>query len=132
MERLNPDKRTLIKFGKTMGIVFLVIASLFFFRQKYAGLKYSLVASGVFFITGLVLPACLRLVYIAWMRLAFILSWVNTRAILIILFYLIFTPVGLFMRLFRIDLLEKNKKAESYWKKKEKVNFDISSYERRF
>jgi len=48
------------------------------------------------------------------------------------MFYLVFTPVGLAMRLFRIDLLERNKNKESYWKKKEKVDFNPLNYERRF
>lgn len=71
-------------------------------------------------------------VYIVWMRFAFILGWINTRIILVILFYLIFTPVGLFMRLFRIDLLERKNKEGTYWKKKEKVEFNPLNYERRF
>jgi len=132
MEKLNLDKRTLRKFGITMGAAFLVILSLFFFRQKYIGVIYSLVFSCVFFMMGLVLPAYLKLVYVIWMRFVFILGWVNTRVILAIMFYLIFTPVGLFMRLFRIDLLERNKKEDTYWKKKEKVDFNPLNYERRF
>jgi len=39
---------------------------------------------------------------------------------LVIIFYLIFTPVGLFMKLFRIDLLERRKKEETYWKNKKR------------
>ncbi|MCX5706096.1 MAG: SxtJ family membrane protein [Candidatus Omnitrophica bacterium] len=132
MKKLNLDKRTLKKFGVTMGIAFLVISSLFFFRQKYAGTMYSLVVSCVFLIMELVLPAFLGPVYIIWMRFSFILGWINTRVILVVLFYLIFTPVGLFMRLFRIDLLERKNKEETYWKKKEKAEFNSLNYERRF
>ena len=116
----------------TMGIAFLVISSLFFFRQKYAGAMYSLVISCVFFIIGLVLAALLKPVYIVWMRLAFILGWVNTRIILVIMFYLIFTPVGLAIKLFRIDLLERKKKVRTYWRNKGKVDFNPLDYERRF
>jgi hypothetical protein len=36
------------------------------------------------------------------------------------------------MRLFRIDLLETKKKKGTYWKKKEKVDFNLLNYERRF
>ena len=132
MEKLNLDKKTLKKFGMTMGAAFLVIGSLFFFRQKHAGVMYSLVVSGIFFITGLVLPTFLKLVYIVWMRFAFILGWVNSRIILVIIFYLIFTPVGLVMRLFRFDLLERTKIKGTYWKNKEKVDFNPLNYERRF
>ncbi|MCX5700290.1 MAG: SxtJ family membrane protein [Candidatus Omnitrophica bacterium] len=42
-----------------------------------------------------------------WMYLSLISGWINARIILIVMFCLIFTPVGLLMRLFRDDLLER-------------------------
>jgi multisubunit Na+/H+ antiporter MnhG subunit len=132
MQKISPNKGTLKKFGMTMAVVFLAIFGLFFFKHKYAGAAYSLLACCVFFVTGLAAPLLLKPVYIIWMRLAFILGWVNTRIILIAIFYLIFTPIGLLMRLFRIDLLERKKQAGSYWKNKEKAEFDPLNYERRF
>ncbi|MBU0547240.1 MAG: sxtJ [Candidatus Omnitrophica bacterium] len=132
MHRLNPDSKTLRKFGMTMGAAFLVISGLFLFRQRNTGATYSLLASVVFSIAGLVLPILLKSVYIVWMRFAFILGWINTRIILVILFYLIFTPLGLWMRLFRIDLLERKNKTDSFWKEKEKIGPDPLNYERRF
>jgi len=132
MEKLKTDKKSLSKFGLTMGAAFLVISGLFFLRHKSLATAYSLVVSAVFSGAGLLMPILLKPVYIAWMRFAFVLSWVNTRILLVIIFYLVFTPVGLFMRLFRIDLLELRKKKETYWKIKEKVEFDPANYERRF
>ena len=132
MQKLNPDKKTLKKFGLIMAAAFLILSGLFLFRHKFTGAAYSLFVSCLFFIMGLALPALLKPVYIIWMRLAFILGWVNTRIILIAIFYLIFTPIGLLMRLFRIDLLERKKQAGSYWKKKERTGFDPLNYERRF
>lgn len=132
MEDLKFGKTELKKFGITMGAAFLVISSIFFLRQRHGGAVTSLLISSVFFITGLILPALLKPIYIIWMRIAFILSWVNTRIILIILFYLVFAPIGLAMRLFKVDLLERNKKKESYWKKKEKPDFNPLNYERQY
>lgn len=131
MEKLNLDKRSLKNFGIAMGVAFLVIFGLFFSRHSNSALSVFGI-SFLFLIVGLVLPNLLKPLYIVWMRLAFILGWVNTRIILIILFYLIFTPLGLFIRLFRIDLLERKKKEGVYWHKKEKVEFNPLNYERRF
>jgi len=132
MDKLKLDKVTLKSFGLTMGVVFLALGGLFFFRQKHAIAVNSLIVSCMFFTVGLVLPILLKPIYIIWMRFAFILGWINTRVILIILFYLVFTPLGLLMRLFRIDLLERKDKGTTYWKKKEKNGLNISNYERRF
>ena len=132
MDKLKLDKITLKSFGITMGVVFFVLAGIFFFKQKYFVMRNNLIFACVFILTGLVLPILLKPIYIVWMRLAFILGWINTRLILIILFYLVFTPLALLMRLFKIDLLERKNKDITYWKKKEKIDFNISNYERRF
>lgn len=132
MKKFNLNKIMLRKFGITIGIAFLVISSLFFIQHKHSGGMYSLVVSCAFFITGFILPALLKPIYIVWMRLAFILGWINIRVILIVMFYLIFTPVSLLMRLFGIDLLGRKNKERTYWKNKDKEAFDFLNYERRF
>ena len=65
------------------------------------------------------------------MKLSFILAWINTRLILIVIFYLIFAPIGIAMRLFRLDLLDRkiDKNTASYWKNKIIHNL---YYERQF
>lgn len=126
------DKKTLRKFGITMAVAFLFISSLFFFRQKYNVAVNSLVISCLFMVIGLAFPVLLKPVYIAWMRFAFVLGWINTKIILVVLFYLVFAPTGLLMRLCGVDLLERKNKPASYWKKKEQEESGISSYERRF
>lgn len=119
MEKLNTDKRSLEKFGMVMGIAFLVIAALVALRHRHSPLPLLIIAL-IFFIIGRVAAGLLKPVYIAWMKLAYILGWINTRLILIIVFYLVFTPIGLIMRLFGKDPLERkiNGKETSYWKKR--------------
>ena len=133
MDRLNLDRALLKKFGLTMGIAFLVVTFFILFRHKYS-IMPTLILSAIFFILALIAPVLLEPIYIIWMRLALVLSWINTRLILLIMFYLIFTPIGLGMRLFGVDLLDRkiDKSKNSYWKKKEKREPSISNYERQF
>lgn len=133
MEKLNLDKTTLKKFGLTMGIAFLLITLLILAKKKYNILPTTLI-SGIFFTLSLFMPNFLKPIYIIWMKLAFILSWINTRLILIIIFYLIFTPIGLGIKIFGVDLLDRkvDKNKDSYWKRKEKKIFNASDYERQF
>lgn len=116
-----------------MGVVFLVIALLVLLKSKHA-ISALIIVSVFFFITGFFAPALLKPVYIFWMSLAFVLGWLNSRLILFIMFYLIFAPVGLLMRLFAIDPLDKKiqKEKTSYWKTKEKKDTAACDYERQF
>jgi hypothetical protein len=68
------------------------------------------------------------------MRFAYLLAWINTRLILCAIFYLVFTPIGLVMRLLKIDPLDRkiDKNKNSYWIKKEKKDFCPLDYERQF
>ena len=133
MEKFNLDKNDLRKFGITMGVSFLIVVLLLTIRHK-PNLLPLFSISIIFFISAFMLPALLKPIYILWMRLAFILGWINTRLILSILFYLVFTPIGLVMRLFRVDLLDRkiDKNKESYWRKKGKSGFSPLNYERQF
>ena len=130
MEKINLDKNSLKKFAMTLGFAFLVIAVFIIVRHKYSPLPVLIIAA-IFFIMRLVAPVLLKPVYIAWMKLAYLLGWVNTRLILIIIFYLVFTPIGLVMKLFGIDPLERkiNRKEKSYWKKME---LSKPNYEKQF
>jgi len=132
MLKLNTDRKTLRKFGTLMAAVFVIFSTIFFIRQKGPESLSALVASCVFLAAGITLPVVLRPLYIIWMHFAFLLSWVNTRIILIIFFYLILTPLGLFKRLLSARSLKNRRDEETYWKKKEKIGLSLSDYERRF
>jgi len=133
MEKLNLELKNLRKFGITMGVVFFVITLLMAIRHKHS-LWPTSVISAIFFILAYFASSFLKYIYVFWMRLAFLLSWINTRLILFIIFYLVFTPIGLVIKLLRFDLLgrkiDKNKK--SYWANKEKNIYSDLSYERQF
>lgn len=133
MEKLKLDRRNLRKFGITMGVAFLAIGIFVLSKHKHTPFVVISISAG-FFITAFIAPLFLKPVYILWMRIALILSWVNTRLILFIIFYFIFTPIGLILKLFNMDLLNRkiDKDIQSYWVKKEKKDFMATHYERQF
>ena len=56
---------------------------------------------------GLAAPTSLRPVYRGWMQLGLLISRVTTPLVLGIVFYLVFLPMGLIMRLFGYDPLHR-------------------------
>ena len=61
-------------------------------------------------------PKVLKPVYRGWMTIGYMLGWVNTRIILGLIYYLVFAPLGLSMRLFGKDSMRRRfePSAESY------------------
>lgn len=121
------------KFGILFAVVFGLIGLYMLYRGH--GHWYYLPLVGlVFLVAGLAAYPPLRPIYLAWMKFAFVLGWINTRILLGLFFYVIITPIGVGMRLFGKDFLDEkiDKSKRSYWQKRDKVEFDRSGYERLF
>src|SRR2546428_9070962 len=75
-----------------------------------------LILGGLFMALALVRPHSLERVYRLWMTVGEILGWINTRLILGVLFYGLFTPLGLLMRLRGKDPMRRTlaPEAETY------------------
>lgn len=52
-------------------------------------------------------PGSVRLLHTPWMKFATIAQWVNTRIIMLLLFYLVILPIGLLLRLFGKDSMQR-------------------------
>jgi hypothetical protein len=119
MDSIKTDKITLKKFGFLMAGFFFFISLVIFIKHRQISLP-TIVIALLFAGMAIFIPALLKYFYIVWLKLAYLLSWLNTRLLLCVIFYCIFTPIGLFMRLFRIDLLERkfDNASGSYWKTK--------------
>lgn len=64
---------------------------------------------------ALITPAALGPVYNIWMRFAEALGWVNTRIILSVIFFVLFFPFGIVMRMFNDPMRRKfDPAADSY------------------
>ncbi len=122
------------KFGYMVGGVLVAVAALAFWRHH-------LLAARLCGPVGLVLiymagsrPAALAPFQKLWMKLAHALGWFNTRLLLILVFYLVLTPVGLALRVFgkRPLSLTWDKDAPTYWIEREKKPFDPDQCEKHF
>lgn len=109
-------KKELRKFGLIMAFPLFVITGILYWRQKPAML-YFLAVAGFFLLSGLFLPKILAPIEKIWMRIAEFLSIIMTKVILTSTFYVVITPVALFLRLIGKDVLEKkfDSNQTSYW-----------------
>ena len=77
---------------------------------------WSLLLGGILMTLALAWPRSLTQIYRLWMTVGEVLGGINTRLILSGLFYLVFTPLGLYMRLRGKDPMRRTlaPEAESY------------------
>ena len=82
---------------------------------------------------GLFVPPAARAFHRLWMGIAFVLGYINSRILLSILFYGVFTPYKLVSRLIGRDPLHRRGPSEpTYWIKRQNTRQTKEQFERLF
>jgi len=116
------DKKELRQFGMTFAVILAVLFGLLipWFRFGFSNLQawptWPWIAAVLIFTWAVVHPASVRFLYAPWMKFATVAQWVNTRLIMLLLFYLVMLPIGLLLRLFGKDSMQRrfDPDADSY------------------
>jgi hypothetical protein len=88
------------KFGLTVGLAFILVAAVMWWRQSATGTPVALVLGVALLAYGIVVPQYLGPVRRLWMRLGHLLSKVMNPLVMGVFYLLLFTPIGVVMRLF--------------------------------
>jgi hypothetical protein len=102
--------------GLVFAVFFLLVTLLPLVRGRPARM-WALIPAGAFLIAALLLPGILHPLNIVWTRLGLLLHRITNPIILGVLFYVVFMPFGLVVRLVGKDLLRLrwDPQADSYW-----------------
>ena len=105
------------EFGLIVGGVFVLLGLWWLYRGKFATAAYVLSATGsALVLCGLVYPRLLTVPRKYWMKLAEGMSYVSSRIILAIVFFLVLTPIGLVKRAMGWDPLQRRSATgETFW-----------------
>jgi len=115
-----------------MAVAFAIVGAIRAWRRGFDGVAVAAcVVAALFALSALIAPVMLAPVYRWWMRFAEILGWINTRILLILIFYLVVTPLGLVMRLFRRPPLDMARR-DSYWTEPPRNSYGDRHYEKQF
>jgi hypothetical protein len=118
LKQLERTAKALRKFAYLVGSLFMIIAGDGVYKH-WNVLEVALLftVATLLLVCGAIRPQYLSKVYGVWMGIAFALGWIVSRAILIILFYLVITPVGILARLFGKRFIDVDfpGSKNSYW-----------------
>ena len=112
----KPDSTELRKFGVSMIVGFAIIGGVLYWRE-HVSIAYGCFAFGALSgLLGLTGTRVAMPIYVAWMGVAFVMGNIVSRLLLAMLYYGMFTPMGLAMRLGGRDTLQlKRADVSSYW-----------------
>lgn len=131
-KNIKSSERELRSFGLMVGAIFAALGFLFLLMGSENQNTLLLVGAALLFL-GVLIPRALYWPYRIWMGFALIMGWIMSRVILTVLFFFVFTTIGLIARIVGKDFLglKNNKNASSYWQKREGETLK-EQYEKQF
>jgi Saxitoxin biosynthesis operon protein SxtJ len=130
----KPTRRDLAVFGLMLPLCFAVVGVVVG-RKSGSAFLPRLVwgAGGTLTLCYLVLPAVRRPIFIAWSYLTYPLGWIVSHVLLVLIFFVVLTPIGLVVRLLGHDLLHQkfDPSVASYWTPRQKTD-DFRRYFQQF
>lgn len=113
------------KFGYFFTFIFLIASIYSFYKEINIGSFILGTCSLVFFLVALFKAEILRPLNKLWMSFGLVLGMIVSPIVMGVIFFAIFTPIAILMRLFgRDELVLQFKTKASYWNKR---NEDIHS-----
>lgn len=104
------------KFGFFFTVVFLIIAFYFYYINSYVWFYISLTISLAFFTTTILKADFLLPLNKLWMQFGLLLGIIISPIVMGLIFFGIFTPLGILMRLLgRDELYLRVKRKKTYW-----------------
>ena len=103
------------RFGLTVGIAFLVLGGIVLWRDHQTPATIFGSLGTLLVLAGLIIPRQLGPVERGWMKLAHLMSKVTTPLFLGILYAVVFTPVGMIMKIVGKQPLKHGNKQDGFW-----------------
>jgi len=132
MQGQKVTRKELRGFARSIGIFFALWTAILFFKT-YHFFVWMAAVSALFFVSMIFVPAALLApLHRVLSAIGRLIGSVATSLLMLFLFYFIFTPIGLIVRLTGHGLLGHGKERSTYWLDLQDDGADRTSYERQF
>lgn len=101
----------------TIAVGLLTIQYLFFIKTD-SGNSLFFYLGLLVLLSGLFVPFVADLIAYGWEKLTELLGWINSRIILVLVYFLVLTPFSMVYRVFNKDNLGLKRKKNSYYHKR--------------
>lgn len=100
-----------------LGVILGAFGGIHFIKGHADVYPWFLAVAAAALLLSVFVPRALKPVFFVFTKVAHGIGWFNTRAILILIYYLLLTPIGLVMKVFRKDSLNRriDRSEGTYW-----------------
>jgi len=131
MAKKRNESKDIRNFGIALAVLLAGFGGFAIYRERPVGPYLEGLAAAVLLLALFIRPV-LRPVFRGWMWVAEKLNWITTRIILTVAWLVLFLPLGLALRLLRIDFFDRkfDAQAASYFIRRPDVPYDRNRSER--
>ena len=117
MKKTRDELKDLRQFGMVLAAVLTVFGAIHFLKHRMILAQWFCGVVLIVLCLGLLAPGMLKNVYAVFLKAAHAIGWFNTRVILILIYYVILTPIAIIVRICGKDPLNRKieKSASGYW-----------------
>lgn len=121
-------------FGYTFFLIFLLIEVVrYYFFREFNFFSYIFLAlSLIFLILTIFFSNSLSLLNKIWFKIAILIGRVTNPIILFFLYFVLFFPVGIILKILKYDALQLNFNKKSFWNVVNEKKFNGNSLEDQF
>lgn len=134
IKKIKSGEKEILRFSLVLSSLMIIFAIYFIFQEKYNYSLWLFLISIIVLFLSLFLPFILKPIQKIWMAIGIIIGIIISSMILIILFFIILTPISLFLRLSGKNFLNSkiDKKTNSYWTVAETIDIKKEDYKKQF
>jgi hypothetical protein len=111
---INNKNKDNITFGILFFILFLIIG-LYPLTSSEPVRIWSIILSLVFLIITIIKPNLFTFLNKLWIQLGMLLGKIISPTVMGLIFFLVVTPIGIFVRILKKDVMSLKKEGSSYW-----------------
>ncbi len=123
----EPTRRDLFSFGLGLPVFVTLLGLLIAHRFAAPNVARGIwIGGGALVVLYWIVPRSRSPIYAAWMRAVYPIGWVVTTTLLVLIYWLVVTPIALLVRTFGTDPLDRapDPAANTYWVTRENVTDD--------
>lgn len=120
--------KDLKQFGVALSIILGIFGGIHFLKGHVSAYPWFFWIALTILFLGVIVPRFLRPIFIVFTKIAHAIGWFNTRVILVIVYYLVLTPIGLVLKIFGKDILDIKAKenTQTYWKERKNIKTQLT------
>lgn len=134
MQKNSDELKYLRQFGITLAVIFGILGAAHFMKHRVVLSQWFLCIGIIMLCAGIFIPKTLKPLHFIFLKAAHAIGWFNTRVILMLIYFMLISPIAIIMRVFGKNTFNRRlqKDTLTYWIKRRNLKPTREQLEKQF